>query len=598
MADTQVSVLIVGGGGAGLTASMLLSTLGVDSLVVSSLPTTSTRPKAHVLNQRAMEIFTEVGVADEIYERGTPAENMRATAWYAGVAGSQEYYGRKLGELESWGAGYTDPGYIGASPCRTVNLPQIRLEPILKAHAEQLGPGGVRFHHELIALTQDADAVTATVRDKDADRTYTVRADYVIAADGGRTVGKLLGVGTSGRRDIMNMVSVHMTADLSPWVTDDHVLIRCLVNPDFGGSFNCVLVPMGPDHWGTRSEEWSFHMQYAADDPDAVQEDKVVRRMIETLRIPASVPTVHGVSSWVMEGVIADRFRVGRVFLAGDAAHRHPPTGGLGLTSAIHDVHNLSWKLAAVLAGRAGEALLDTYEAERRPVDQNNIDKSIASALNHLSVDRALNLSPDRSAEDNWAELKPLWEDGPDSAAKRHAVGRAIESQSIEFHHHNVEFGYRYESAAIVPDGTPAPEPVDEVRLYEPSTRPGHPLIHAFVKSRGERLALGSLVHGGKFLLLAGVEGHAWVEAANQLAAENGIPLVAGTVGVPDADYIDIRFAWLQHRGISDTGAVLVRPDRFVAFRSAGAVDDPRAVLRDALSQILASDLRSPVSRS
>ncbi|GAA4523486.1 FAD-dependent monooxygenase [Amycolatopsis samaneae] len=593
MSDIRVPVLIVGGGGAGLTASMTLSTLGVESLLVSALPTTSTLPKAHVLNQRAMEIFTEVGVAPEIYRRSTPAANMRATGWYAGLAGPHEGYGRKLGELEVWGGGYTDPDYVAASPCRTCNLPQIRLEPVLKEHAEKLNPGGVRFNHELVDLAQDDDGVTATVRDKDASTTYQVRSQYLIAADGGRTVGKLTGVEMNGARDIMKMVSIHMTADLSPWATDDDVLIRWLVNPDFGGSWSGVLVPMGPDRWGPASEEWVFHMQYATDDPDAMQDEKVLARMRAILGLPPElVPTVHRISQWVMEGVIAERFRADRVFFAGDAAHRHPPTGGLGLTSAIHDVYNLSWKLAAVLAGRAGDGLLDTYEAERKPVDQHNIDNAIANAMNHFTLDQALNLSTEKTAEENWAELAPLWQDLPGAAEKRHALNRAIGSQTMEFRHHNVEFGYRYDSAAIVPDGSPEYVPLDPVRLYEPSTKPGHPMPHAFVESQGERLALGTLVHGGKFLLLAAEEGQAWVEAADKLSAANDLPLVAGTVGVLGSDFVDVRCSWLKNRGISSTGAVLVRPDRYIAFRSTGGVDDPHAVLRAALAQVLAAELR------
>lgn len=593
MTDVRVPVLIVGGGVAGLTASMTLAALGVDALLVSSLPTTSTLPKAHVINQRAMEIFTEVGVASEIYKRSAPAANMRATAWYAGLAGAHEDYGRKLAELEVWGGGYTDPDYVAASPCRTCNLPQIRLEPVLKEHAEKLNPGRVRFNHELIDLVQDVDGVSATVRDKDAGSTYRVRADYVVAADGGRTVGRLVGVEMDGPRDIMKMVSVHMAVDLSPWVTDDDVLIRWLLNPAFGGAFSGVLVPMGPDHWGPASEEWVFHMQYATDDPEAMQEEKVLARMRATLGLPPElVPTVHRISQWVMEGVIADRFRMGRVFLAGDAAHRHPPTGGLGMTSAVHDVYNLSWKLAAVLAGRAGDGLLDTYEAERRPVDQHNIDNAIASAMNHFTINEVLNLSAEKTPEENWAELAPLWHDLPGAAAKRHALNRAIGSQTMEFRHHNVEFGYRYESTAVVPDGSPEHVPLDPVRLYEPSTRPGHPMPHAFVEREGERIPLGTLVHGGTFLVLAGEEGHAWVEAATKLAAGNDLPLLAGTVGVLDADFVDVRCAWLKNRGISSKGVVVVRPDRYVAFRSVDGVADPHAVLKAALAQVLATELR------
>lgn len=592
MTDIQVPVLIVGGGGAGLTTSMTLATLGIESLLVNAFPTTSVLPKAHVLNQRTMEIFTEVGVAPEIYKRSTPAENMKATAWYAGLTGEHDGYGRELGRLEVWGGGFTDPDYVAASPCRTCNLPQIRLEPVLREHAAKLNPGNVRFNQELIALVQDDDGVVATIHDKDRGTDYTVRAQYMFAADGGRTVGKLLGVGMSGPRDIMKMVSVHMTADLSPWAKDDEVLIRWMVNPDFGGSWaSGVLVPMGPDNWGPASEEWVFHMQYATDDPEAMQPDKVLGRMRATLGIPDFNPDVHKISTWDMEGVISDKFREGSVFFLGDAAHRHPPTGGLGLNSAVHDAYNLCWKVASVLRGQAEDALLDTYEAERKPVDQANIDNAIANAMNHFNIDQALNFSPEKSPEENWAELRPLWEDLPGSHEKRHALNKAIGSQTIEFRHHNVEFGYTYQSTAIVDDGSPAYVPLDAVRLYEPSTKPGHPMPHAFVEREGERIALGALVHGGHFLLIAGEDGYDWIEAANKIAAEHGLPIKAATIGVLNCDYVDVRAAWLKHRAISSTGAVLVRPDRYVAFRSLTGVDDPQATLQSALSQVFATNL-------
>jgi 2,4-dichlorophenol 6-monooxygenase len=591
MDDTQVPVLIVGGGGAGLTASMILSTLDVESLLVSALPHTSVLPKAHMLNQRTMEIFTELGVAPEICRRSTPRENMRSVAWYAGLAGSNDWYGRELGRLEAWGGGYSDPDYIAASPCHTCNLPQIRLEPVLKEHAERLSPGAVRFNHELVGLELAEGGAVATILDRDVSARYRVRARYVIAADGGRTVGDLLGVTMSGPRDVMKMVSVHMTADLTGWARDDDVLIRWLINPDFGGSFSGVLVPMGPDHWGPRSEEWVFHMQYAPDDLEAMQHDKILQRMHATLGIPDFAPTVHKISTWTMEGVIADTFRVGAVFLAGDAAHRHPPTGGLGLNSAVHDVHNLCWKLAAVLDGRAGDGLLDSYETERRPVDQANIDNALANAMNHFSIDEALNLSARKTPEQNWAQLRPLWEDCPESKAKRHALNQAIASQTIEFRHHNVEFGYVYRSGAIVDDGRVAPVPVDAVRLYTPSTRPGHPMPHAWVEREGDRMPLCELVSGGRFVLLAGETGAAWVQAAEKLAADNDIPLLAGTVGVLGADYVDARAAWLKHRETGPAGAVLIRPDRYVAFRALDMADDPASELKAALARVLATEL-------
>jgi 2,4-dichlorophenol 6-monooxygenase len=587
MPDTHVPVLIVGGGGAGLTASMILSTLEVESLLVNALPHTSVLPKAHMLNQRTMEIFTELGAAQEIYRQSTPPENMRAVAWYAGLAGSHDWYGRELGRLEAWGGGYRDPDYIAASACHTANLPQIRLEPVLKEHAEQLNPGSVRFNHELIDLELVEDGAVATILDRNTSSTYTVRARYVIAADGGRTVGGLLGVTMSGPRDGMKMVSVHMSADLSAWARDDDVLIRWLINPDFGGSFSGVLVPMGPQKWGPHSEEWVFHMQYAPDDLAGVQHDKILQRMHATLGIPDFTPTVHKISTWTMEGVVADTFRVGTAFLVGDAAHRHPPTGGLGLNSAVHDVHNLCWKLAAVLEGRAGEALLDSYETERRPVDQANV----VNALNHFTIDAALNLSADNTPEQNWAQLRPLWETCPDSSDKRHALNQAIASQTIEFRHHNVEFGYAYHSDAVVDDGSPAPAPVDEVRLYTPSTRPGHPMPHAWVEREGASMPLSELVSGGRFAVLAGENGAPWVRAAAEVAADHEIPLVAGTVGLLRGDYVDVRAAWLKQREIGPAGAVLVRPDRYIAFRAFDMPDDPASELKAALAQVLAARL-------
>jgi 2,4-dichlorophenol 6-monooxygenase len=590
----NVPALIVGGGGAGLTASMLLSRLGVETLLVSRYAETSRLPKAHILNQRTMEIFTDAGVAPAILERSTPNENMRGVAWYSGLAGDGgARHGRRLAFTEGWGGGHSDPDYVAASPCAAANLPLIRLEPILKAHAEAAEPATVRFHHELVDLVQDEDGVTSTILDRDTGETYEVRSAYVLGADGGRTVGGLVGIEMEGMTGLRDVVTVHMSADLSSYFEDPDPMIRWVYNPDHPEhlDFGCVLVAVGPDHWGHRSEEWVVNMPYPYEHPDSSDPEKVMRRIGESLGIPGFAPEIHTISKWVMEHLLAERFSEGRVFLLGDAAHRHPPTGGLGLNSAIQDAYNLCWKLAAVLDGRAGEALLTTYDAERRPVDAANIDAAVGAAMNHSSVVEALGLSPQKSVEENWEALRPLWDQTPDSPHRRHRVSQAIATHSIEFRQHGVDFGYSYRSsAAIVDDGSPAPDPIDAVRIYEPSTRPGNPLPHAWVEREGRRLALGSLVHDGHFVLIAGEEGHDWVQAAQQLAAERAVPLRATRVGFGDVDHVDVRCAWLKHRGITSTGAVLIRPDRYVAFRAAGSALDPLVELGGALHQILATE--------
>jgi 2-polyprenyl-6-methoxyphenol hydroxylase-like FAD-dependent oxidoreductase len=365
MAELSVPVLIVGGGGCGLAASLFLSDLGVDHLLVERHTSTSHLPKAHYLNQRTMEIFRQHGIADSVYEVGTPPEMFSQVRWRTSLGGDGPLDARTFFTIDSFGGGELSERYARGSPSPSSNYPQLRLEPLIRRHAEQRGPGRLGFGHELVELTQDADGVTATVRELDTGGTYTVRAEYLIAADGGKTVGAALGVQMQGPTGLLDMVSTHFSADLSAWA-DESSLITWFLNPDGAGSWGSgVVVPMGPT-WGAKSEEWVLHFTFGPDDPARFDEQAIVPRMRELLKLPDLEVTVHKVSHWILEGVVADRYRVGRVFLAGDAAHRHPPTTGLGLNTAIQDAHNLAWKLAAVLAGRAAPTLLDSYEPERQ----------------------------------------------------------------------------------------------------------------------------------------------------------------------------------------------------------------------------------------
>jgi 2,4-dichlorophenol 6-monooxygenase len=587
MREEQVPVLVVGGGGAGLTASMLLARLGVEHLLVSARPGTSDLPKAHVLNQRAMEVLEDCGVAEAVAERSTPADQMAATAYYAGFAGPEEEYGRPIARLEAWGAGGDNDNWRAASPWCQLNLPQIRLEPILKAGAERLSPGRIRFNHELLELEQDDDGVRAQVRDNGSGEEYTVRCDYLLGADGGRRCAGLLGVTYEGLGVVTQTATLHVSAEFSRWARDPDVLIRWIASPQAGTLI--VMVPMGPDRWGPDSEEWVIHLNYPADDPRAQSDEKVEADVRNAIGVPDLPMKIQRITRWSVDAVMASAFRVGRVFLLGDAAHRHPPTGGLGLTSAIHDAQNLCWKLAAVLAGKASAELLDTYEPERRSSDERNARRSLENAVNQFAIMNALGISPENPGEENWARLRRMWSGLAEDAEHRAAVLRAIRMQSMEFNELNVEFGYTYDSAAVVPDGTSPPRPADDIRVYEPSTTPGAPLPHAWIDDEdGNRRPIKDLVAPGRFLLIAGEDGAAWCDAALRLAADAGIPLDAVRIGHIDGDLYDPRCMWLRNRGIGREGAVLVRPDRFVGWRSLGAADEPVEELADALSRILA----------
>jgi 2,4-dichlorophenol 6-monooxygenase len=582
----KTPVLIVGGGGAGLTASMLLSTLGIESHLVSSLPTTSVLPKAHILNQRAMEIMSDVGTADEIYQRSTPPEAFSHTGIYVGFAG-HELAGRQIAKLECWGTGGRNETWVAASPLLSTNLPQIRLEPILKKRADELSPNGVHFNHEVVSIRQTEEKVIALVRDKGADEEYEVHASYVLACDGGRTVGRQLGIELVGLRKAASQVSFHISADFSPFNSDDDVLIRWIGMPHL--NHQVVMVPMGPTKWGSQSEEWVVHLNYPYDDPRSLDDEKVEADLRFALGIGDYPLVIHTISRWASEGIVADKFSVGRVFVCGDAAHRHPPTGGLGLTSAMHDVQNICWKLALVVKGFAKPELLMTYEAERRPVVERNVRRSLENAAQWGKTWRALGLMDQNSSiDEKWSQLKRLWSDDPSDDEFRSVARNLFAQHSMEFQEQNVEYGYSYSSDAVVEDGTePIPNP-DDIRLYLMETRPGHPLPHAWVERKiGEKVSTIDLVKPGRFLLIAGEDGDAWKQAASLISQELGVAIDAVSIGHTHGDFLDPRLAWLKNRGISNEGAILVRPDRFVAWRSFGSSSTPQVELRRALKKVL-----------
>jgi 2,4-dichlorophenol 6-monooxygenase len=310
--------------------------------------------------------------------------------------------------------------------------------------------------------------------------------------------------------------------------------------------------------------------------------------MRERLGVPDLNPQIHLITRWRVEGLVAPRTKVGRVFLLGDAAHRHPPTGGLGLTSAVHDAYNLCWKLAHVLQERATPALLDSYHPERFPAFARNVQRSVENALNHRELSASLGISPDLSPGQCAANAQQLWESGPAGDARRAQVARVMASQSMEFKEHNVEFGFRCRSAAILDDGSPEPANIDDIRVYEPDTRPGSPLPHAWVERAGERRPLRQVAPPQSFLLIAGECGEAWCDAARAAARARRVDLLALRLGHTEGDWLDPRLAFLRRREFGPDGAILVRPDRVIAWRSMSSAEDAARIIGSAMDRVLA----------
>lgn len=590
MKRIETEVLVIGGGVVGMTATMLLKKLGLDAWTFTYYPGTSPHPKSHILNQRSMEIFDELGLAQKVYAVSTPADKMVAAGWYSGLKGSHPAAGREIGRVEAWGAGCQDPEYTNASPFRPGNYPQMYLEPIIKAHAEAMSPGRLVFNHEMVDFTQDDSGVTARIRDRASAEIFEVRARYMIAADGGKTVGPQLGIQRLGQDRVMRMASVHFSADLSQIATGEDVLTRFFINPDIGGSWTSgVMIPEGPTKWGQYSEEWVFHIRNPDQSDAPLDRDAILAHMLRVLGLQRDeIDQVIHISEWLIQGILAERYSEGRVYLAGDACKVHPPTGGLGMNSGVQDVYNLCWKLAQVIRGISPESLLASYEAERRPVAAANVEAAMANAMNHFKIDRALGLSEENDTATNWENMARLWSGKDEHQALREEVFKAVQVQRLGFRHHNIEFGYTYAAGALVPDGAPLYQPHDAIRIFEPSSRPGHPLPHAFVSRDGKMLPLGSLVQDGHFLLIAGEEGGDWCAAAEALAQAHRLPLKAFRLGLDEGDYIDMRGNWTRLRRMDPKGALLVRPDRYIAWHSPSAVVAPQATLAEVLRQISA----------
>jgi 2,4-dichlorophenol 6-monooxygenase len=583
----EVPVLIVGGGGCGLSCSIFLSDLGVQHLLVERHGGTSDLPKAHYLNQRTMEVLRQHGVADAVYAQGAPMEKFGRIRWMTSLGGDGPLDGRTFFEMDGFGGGALAETYERDSGCPSTNLPQLRLEPILRSYAEsRAGADRIRFGHELLGLTQDADGVTAEIAAPDGER-LTVRARYVVAADGGKTVGPMLGVRMQGPTGMLDLVSMHFSADLSQW-WDDRCLITFFLNPDGGGSNwgSGAMAQMGPT-WGAHSPDFNVVFAFQPNDPGRFDEESIIPKVRDLLKLPDLEVTCHKINHWIVEGVLAERYQVGRVLLGGDAAHRHPPTTGLGLNTAIQDAHNLAWKLAAVLNGNAPESLVDTYERERRPVGARNVEWAMFTFLNHAVVDAAMGFLPDAPPEVNHGIFTEFLSDTPMGATRRARFAEVATTQRVEFQAHDLELGFHYADGALIADGS-TPPPRDPMGSgYHPTTRPGHRLPHAWLTRDGARLSTHDLARPGRFVLITGPGGD-WAEQAAAASRETGAELVVALVGSAGAGYLDPDGAWAALREVPEAGAVLVRPDNHVAWRSNGPVGDLTAVLRTVLAGVVA----------
>lgn len=580
----EVPVLILGGGPVGLSSALLLAQQGIEVLLVERRTPESRFPRAHLLNVRTMELFHEIGVADDIYSQSPEDDRWRKVVWYTSVAGPTPLHDLKLGEVPAWGGGKDAERYAQASPRKFTNLPQIRLDPLLWEHASAACPGRIRENQELTAVEQrEGGGVTATILDRVSGVSRTINAKYLIAADGGRTSSELLGVEMDGPREIQKMVSYYVSADLSLWSEPD-ALLSHFVQPSGQGRHLGTLQALGPKRYGRNSPEWLVALARRPGVAAPPDDEKLIRAR-KMLGVPEDFPmTLHSISHWKYEGVVARKWRIGSAFLAGDAAHRHPPTGGLGLNCGVQDAHNLAWKLVAVLKGQASESLLDSYEKERRPIAAYYTAHSLENAGRHAPIGGALGLGPGQSEEEGWEEVAVFASDTPEGEKRRTLVAEAVAANANDYSQLNVEAGFYFRSGAFIPDGTPPPLGADSPTDYQPTARPGHHLPHVWLDLGAETdapISTLDLVSRKGFTLFVDSAGEdAWTKSAAEVESALGVPLKVVSVGSNNA-------VWHAATEVESDGVVLTRPDSKVAWRLRTAPVDTTGALHEALTVIL-----------
>jgi putative polyketide hydroxylase len=502
---TDVDVVVVGGGPVGLTMAGLLGQYGVRTLLVERHASTSKHPRGFGIHPRTMEAFRRLGVADDIRAAGLPPQVAAGFGFVTTLNGEE----RARLMLEPM------PDHLG--PEQGCFCPQYRYEQVLRGHAETQPGVSLVFDAEVTGV----DESSVRVRDLRSGEISAVTSRWVVAADGMHSpIRTLLGISETTTGAFGHSVSAYFRADLGRYRKGRPFALTWTVAPGVEGTFGIA---------NADATEWTFTF---AGEPDRdYEEAELTARIQAAIGAPEALEIVD-VLRWDYEHAVTDHWRVGRVLFCGDAAHRFPPHGGFGMNSGVQDAENLAWKLAAVLQWGAGESLLDTYEAERRPVAVHNGQRAVINTQRLQSAD--------------WA---------PDHAAA------SLEDQHEHFLTLGQQMGAVYSSAAVIDDASDAP--LSTVTSYVESGRPG---------ARAPHLVDGPIdACAGSFVLLTGDRG----------PLTNDVPIVHLSPS-SEGDR-----AWHEVYGVSPHGAVLIRPDGHVGARFQDLRTAPADAVQHAVDAIL-----------
>ncbi|HHL3304325.1 TPA: FAD-dependent oxidoreductase [Bacillus cereus] len=536
MESNDVPVLIVGGGLSGLASALFLAKHNIEYLLIERHPSTAIHPKAGGITFRTMELFRELGLEQRIRSAGKALENCRGRIAVHTIAEANK---EELAQMRATQYGNDEKllqKIEEISPSKQTACYQITLEEMMLLEAKTLG-GQLSFYHELVSFEQKENGVIATILDRETEKESVVHCDYVIAADGAKSkIREQLRISTEGRGTIGGYyMNIYFEADLSEFIQGDAFGFTMVLHPEVLGA----LIPVDNER------RWIYHVSY---DPLKGErpEDFTIERCKQIIQTAIGSTKVESeivsVLPWEATESTATKFQDNRIFLVGDSAHIMPPTGGFGSNTGIQDVHNLAWKLAAVIKGKAKPKLLETYHEERYPVAK--LTTEYASSLLFRAANR-------------------------EEGSLNNMDGLAV------------TVGYQYCSEAIIDDSV-TPHRMDSVKL---NGRPGTRAPHFFGTYDGKEISILDLL-GNDFVLLTIAENRTWAECVQNVSSTLGINIKFYSVGLR-GDFIAQEDIFSKLYGIENGGAVLIRPDGFIGWRSEKEVVNLDVVLEEVMGNLL-----------
>lgn len=516
-------VMIVGAGPVGLMMALLLARQGIASTIVERFRTRHGAPKAHALNPRSMEICKAIGLdVARMAQVATPPQDGGWVRFMTHLSGTE------IGALPYE---RQDNAVQSLTPTPLINLAQPDFEDFLLEMVAKTSLIVLKRGLEWMFCRQDNEGVVSTLRDIEAGQDVDLWSVYLIAADGaGSAVRRELSIGMTGEGEAQSFITMHFKANLRDIVAERPAILYWIMQPPHTG----VLIAYNID------SNWCLLYPYDAErtprdhfTPDVCQ--SILRQVIG--RNDVALEIKH-ILPWMMTSEVAETYRVGRVFLVGDAAHRFPPTGGLGLNTGLQDAHNLAWKIAAVEIHGASRELLDTYETERRRVAVINAGQSLKNAQRILGLQKALRTETHDDPDALLARLA-------DPAAQKE-IQAQIDNQREHFDSLALQLGFTYGETSVH---------LDDISHFEPELKVGARLPHAWLSRNGKVISSLDLLDDRRFTLFVGRDG----DGARQ---HMSFPL---TVVRAQVDFHDSSGWFTGLCGLTDGGSVLVRPDGHVA---------------------------------